>query len=133
MKISFKIIFLLSFALIINSCAKEEGEGGNSTLYGKVWVKDYNSTFTILNGEYYGTDEDVYIIYGDDNGYGDHTKTDYRGSYEFRYLRPGKYTIYVFSKDSTLQSPSGTVAVTEKIEITGNKQNIEVPLINIFK
>ena len=123
----------LLVVLIMISCSKEAGEGGSSTISGKVWVKDYNSTFTILNGEYYAQDEDVYIIYGDYNGYGDHLKTDYRGSYEFKYLRPGKYRIYVYSKDSTMLSPSGIIPMVEEVEITANKQNVEAPLITIFK
>ena len=114
------------------SCEKEPGEGGNSTIFGKVYVKDYNGTFTVLNGVYYGPDEDVYIIYGDDKTYSERVSTNYDGVYEFKYLRPGKYTIYAYSKDSTLLSPSGLIEKTKEVEITEKGQEIEVPDIIIF-
>jgi len=126
------LIAITTFFIIGNSCSKDAGEGGDSSINGKVWVKDYNSTFTVLEGEYAGIDEDVYIIYGNDLGYGDKTKTNYNGSYEFKYLRPGKYTIYVFSKDSTLQTVSGKVSVVKEVEITKKKQKVEAPEITIF-
>jgi hypothetical protein len=125
-------IQILALSVLLFSCSKDPGEGGNSSIYGSVWVKNYNSTFTVLNGEYEGADEDVYIIYGDGNGYSDKVSANYKGVYEFKYLRPGKYTIYIYSKDSTLQSPSGKIPIIKEVEITEKKQEIEVPEITIF-
>jgi hypothetical protein len=118
--------------LFILSCSKEPGQGGNSTLYGKVFVKDYNSTFTVLNEEYYGQDEEVYLIYGDDKSYSDHIKTSYDGSFEFKYLRPGDYHLYCYSKDSTLQT-NALIPIIRDITITKKKQNVEVPQLILFK
>lgn len=133
MKVKFKLFLAVSLtAFFLFSCEKEPGEGGNSTIFGKVYVKDYNGTFTVLNGEYYGQDEDVYIIYGDDKTYSDHVSTNYDGVYEFKYLRPGKYTVYTYSKDSTLQSPSGVYEVKQEVEITEKNQEYEVPELIIF-
>ena len=124
---------LAGILIMMVSCTKEPGTGGNSSIYGKVQVHDYNSTFTVLQGEYAAQDADVYIVYGDDErSYSDRTRTNPDGVYEFKYLRPGKYTIYVYSKDSTLASPSGTIAVQQTIEITKKKQEVEVPEILIF-
>lgn len=121
------------------SCEKEPGEGGNSTIFGKVYVKNYNALFTDLIGEYYGPDEDVYIIYGGNDGtsdlgygYDDDVKTSYDGSFKFEFLRPGKYTIYVYSEDSTLQSPSGVLPIIQEIEITEKNQEVEIPDFIIF-
>ncbi|HBF88524.1 MAG TPA: hypothetical protein DDX39_07775 [Bacteroidales bacterium] len=130
---SFLFISFIIITLTLESCTKEAGEGGNSSIYGSVWVKDYDNTFTVLNGEYVAADEDVYIIYGDDYGYSDHIKTDYNGNYVFKYLRKGKYTIYTYSKDSTLQNISGEIAIVEEIEITKLKQEVEVPMFTIYK
>jgi hypothetical protein len=140
MKTQRTIFFFMFVAIFIfASCEKEAGEGGNSTIYGKIYVKDYNGTFTFLNGEYYGADENVYIIYGSSDGsgdqvygYDDDVNTSYDGSYEFKYLRPGKYTIYAYSKDSTLLDPSGKVAMKKEVEITEKNQEVEVPEIIIF-
>jgi hypothetical protein len=113
------------------SCEKEPGVGGNSILYGKVFVKDYNSTFTVLQETYYGPEIWVYIIYGEDKSYSDRIQTGYDGTYEFKYLRPGNYQLYVYSKDSTLQT-NAPVAVIQDAEITGKNEEVELPDFVIF-
>jgi hypothetical protein len=127
----FALICMLGVIFIIASCSKDAGEGGNSTIFGKVYVKDYNATFTVLQDEYYGKEIDVYIIYGDDVSFGNRTRTNYDGTYEFKYMRPGTYHIYAYSKDSTLQTLS-TLPVIKDVEVTKKKQTVEVPEITIF-
>jgi len=119
------------FLLLLTSCEKEAGEGGNSTIYGKVYLKDYNDTFTVLEDEYYAPDVWVYIVYGDDRDYSDRIRTGYDGTYEFKYLREGTYTIYTYSKDSTLQT-TAPLPILEQVEITKRKQTIQVPDLVIF-
>ena len=118
--------------LLISSCKKEAGEGGNSSIRGKVWVINYNSTFTSINSEYVGADEYVYIIYGSDVSYGDRTKTNPEGEFEFKYLREGNYTVYVYSKDKTGVSPSGTTAVKVSTNISKKKQVVDLGTITIY-
>ncbi|MCB0397475.1 MAG: hypothetical protein KDD36_12520 [Flavobacteriales bacterium] len=125
-------LLILLFALT-GSCKKEAGEGGNASIKGKIWVKDYNPNFTVLNGEYPGADEDVYIIYGDDISYGDRLRASPDGSFEFKYLRKGKYTVYVYSKDSTLTSPSLTTSVQVEASVSKNKETVDVGTIEIFE
>jgi hypothetical protein len=133
MKSSFKILFLLSVLVVaFVSCEKSAGEGGNATVVGSVWVEDYNSTYTNLLGEYAAMKEDVFIVYGDNVGFDDKTETDYLGNYRFNYLRPGKYTIFVYSEDTSMQSVSGEIAILEEIEITEPDQVLAVPQIVIF-
>jgi len=126
------IIAGIILSVSVSSCSKEAGEDGNSSIYGKVYVKDYNATFTVLQEEYYGPDIDVYIIYGDDKSYGDRIKTSYDGTYEFKYLRPGAYHVYAYSKDSTLQTNASVPAIKD-VEITKKRQEVEAPEIVIFK
>lgn len=125
--------YLLLLILFFISCKKPAGEGGTSTIKGQVWVEDWNNAFTVKNGEYAGADEDVYIIYGDNAGYGDKVKASYDGTFEFRYLRKGKYKIYVYSKDKTLASQSGDTYVLQEIQITKNKQTVETEQFKIYK
>ena len=106
--------------LLVASCAKDAGEGGTSSIKGKVYAKYYNKTFTSLIGETYAPDKDVYIIFGDDVTYGDKQKTCYDGSFEFKYLRKGKYKVYAYSLDTTLTNPSTQFAVIAEVEITKN-------------
>lgn len=93
----------LTGLLIINlvSCTKDEGVGGKATIRGKVVVQDYNDDFTLMLSEYNAAEEDVYIIYGNDKTFGDQVETNYDGTFEFRYLLPGDYSIFVYSEDST--------------------------------
>ncbi|MDD2633871.1 MAG: hypothetical protein PHW82_00040 [Bacteroidales bacterium] len=132
MKSFVRNILLLSILITLISCEKKPGEGGNVTIAGSVWVKDYNSTFTEYRGEYAAMEEDVFIVYGDNIGYDDKTKTDYLGNYKFNYLRPGKYTIFVYSKDSTMETVNGEIAIIKNIEINQSKGMCLVPQIVIF-
>ena len=92
------VLFLVAgLFCFVSSCKKVEGEGGSSKIVGKVTVKNYNVGGSILEGTYPGSDEDVYIIYGEGNTYyNDRIKTSYDGTFEFSYLQPGTYTIYVY-------------------------------------
>ncbi|MEI8048412.1 MAG: hypothetical protein WCI92_13590 [Bacteroidota bacterium] len=124
-------LFIVTVALI--SCAKEAGDGGNSTIYGKLTAYDYNAEFTSLKGIYPAADEDVYLIYGSDRSYSQRVRSNYNGIYEFKYLRPGDYKVYVYSKDSTLTLPSGIYAVTTDVKIEDNKQTVEAAELKIFR
>jgi hypothetical protein len=129
-----KFIMLISVLLIISflvSCEKEPGPGGKSTLYGKVLVKDYNSTFTELNEIYYGPGIWVYLVFGNDRDYGERIQTGIGGVYEFKYLRPGKYRVYAFSKDSTL-STNAEIPVIREVEIPSGRQEIGLEDLVIF-
>ena len=127
----FLFLFLPFLIIGISGCEKDPGEGGTSSISGKVFAKDYNSTFTVLQGEYYAPDVWVYIVYGDEKDYGDRIKTSYSGVYEFKYLRPGTYHIYAFSKDSTLQT-NFSVPVVRDVTIEKQYTSVESPVIEIF-
>ena len=125
------VLFIAILCLMAVSCKKEPGPGGNSTIYGKVFVKDYNSTFTILEQSYYGPDIWVFIIYGDDRDYGDKVRTGPGGTFEFKYMRPGTYHVYAYSKDSTLQTLA-SLPVIRDVDVPKKKQDVQVPDIVIF-
>lgn len=129
---TFILITVMAF-LAATSCEKEAGDGGSSTLYGKIIAHDYNAEFTKLKGIYPAADEDVFIIYGNDRSFSQRIRTNYNGVYEFKYLRPGKYTLFAYSKDSTLTLPSEMYAVLKQVTISKNKETVEVDEIKIFK
>jgi hypothetical protein len=130
-RIMLTALLVLLGGSLFYSCKKDPGEGGTSGITGKVFVKDYNSSFTVLEEEYYGPGIWVYIVYGDDVSYGDRKQTNYDGTYEFKYLRPGTYHIYAYSKDSTLQT-TADIAVIKEVEIKKQYQQTEAPEITIF-
>ncbi len=133
MKLTRLAFLFLLIILLFTSCSKEAGEGGNSSITGSIIVHDYNSDYTVLRGIYGGADEDVYIIYGNDLSYSERIRTNYNGVYEFRYLRPGDYTVYAYSEDSTLTMPSGKYSVIRQLKITGNHQTVKADDMIIFK
>ena len=132
-KKNFIVLFLSLITGFFFSCTKDEGPGGTSNIIGRVWVRDYNTSFTILYASYWAEEEDVYLIYGDDSIYSDRFKTNYDGSYWFQNLREGNYTVYAYSKDSTFSSESGRIPVKVSVNISGKKQDVEAPLITILK
>ena len=122
-----RVLIILGIALISVSCKKPAGEGGNSSIKGNVWVKDYNKSLTIVQYEYTGVDIDVYIIYGDDTSYGDKIKTNGDGEFEFKYLRKGNYRIYAVSEERIGNTnDSKEVAVEVDASISGKKQVVDV-------
>lgn len=127
------ILIIILLSILLTSCRKTEGEGGYATIYGKVYVKDYNADFSLLKDEYYAADEDVFIVYGDDSIYSDKFKTDYTGTFRFQNLRKGKYSVYALSKDSIGMSASGYIPVSEDIEITERKEIWETDDLIILK
>lgn len=131
-KMIYRVLMVATVMLSFYACKKTPGEGGNGRIKGKVWTQAWNSTFTLKEAEYAGADEWVYIIYGDDISYGDRIRTNYNGEYEFKYLREGKYKIYVYSEDSSLQAASGQIAVVKEVSVK-KKSTTEVELITIFK
>ncbi len=128
--VSFCVTVFLMFFLI-SSCSKTEGEGGTSTISGKVKIREYNKDFTILKNEYYAQGEDVYIIYGDEAKVGDKIETLYDGTYKFDYLQKGNYTVYAYSADSTGDSNSGYVPVKKEVQILSKGETVEVEDITI--
>ncbi|MCC7301885.1 MAG: hypothetical protein IT233_04510 [Bacteroidia bacterium] len=129
-----RLVLFFPLLILIASCAKDPGSGGNSSITGKVKVRQFNGSFTLLTGVYYGPDEEVYLIYGDDStsAYDERTRTAPGGNYEFSYLRPGKYWVYAYAEDSTLASTK-PIAIFKQVEITDKKQEVTADDIIIQK
>jgi len=132
-------VLLFSFFIFTSSCKKEPGAGGNSSIKGNVSVRQYNASTGSFDKTLTGADEDVYIIYGDEVGYGDRLRSDYEGDFEFKYLRRGKYKVYLYSIDSAayLGPPvninAPRIAVIKEIEVTDKKQTVDAGTIIILK
>ncbi len=130
MKIRIPIIALVVLAM--SACVQTEGEGGTGTITGKVYAYDYNAEYTILRAQYYAPDEDVYIIYGDDSIFSDRTRTNYDGSYRFKYLRPGTYTVFVYSENLETKLPPN-YPIKKTLTILTDNQTVFVEDIEIIK
>ena len=120
----------LVLLVFISACKKGPGEGGNSSIAGTVHVTRYDANFINIQGAYNVSDEWVYIIYGDDVSYGERTLTGPDGKFEFKYLRKGNYTVYVYSEDASV---SGQQAVSRPIEISESNQTVDAGIFEIKK
>ena len=126
----YRRVAVVLMILMMASCTKGPGEGGTSTIKGKVFVRDFNGSGQ-LQGEYYGVEERVYIIYGDEDFYGNDTRTSFDGTYEFQYLKKGLYTIFAYTECDTCLS--GLAPVFINAEITENHATVELEDLVIIK
>lgn len=95
--------------VVMGACEKSEGEGGNSSISGRIIEQGMVSPCSDeIEAEYPVAEQRVYIIYGDESEvYHDDMRTDFEGRYKFRWLRPGTYTLFVISECSTCDSETG--------------------------
>jgi len=134
MKKYFFGILLLAFT--ISACKKEAGEGGTSSIIGKVDViyRQVLSNPTFYADTFPAFDREIYINYGNEIGPNDRIRTNHNGEFEFSNLRQGKYTIYVYSRD-TLLGPGWSnedMVIKQEVTIDKRKQKIEVPKMYIY-
>ena len=127
MRTSLKFLFITVLVLSIIGCRKEAGEGGNSSIIGKVKTMEYSNGWLVE--EYYTPEVRVYIMYGNNTIYDDDMRTHFDGSYQFDFLYPGSYTVYTYSECDTCAS--GTEVKMATVEITDKDQVVEVPDIVI--
>lgn len=131
--VSLSLILVAFF--FFNSCKKIEGQGGSSTIKGKINVVKYSVVGTVV-AQYPGAEVDVYIIYGSDTTafYNDRIKTSYDGSFEFNYLEKGDYTVFVYEDNNDISNyPSGSSAVLVTTSISGKKTTVDLGTIDTKK
>ena len=143
-KIILNSIAVLLIAIIPLSCKKGPGPGGKATITGKIYINNYSSnvdyttlppiiTYTLVSS-YYGQNESVYIIYGDEKGVGKFVKTAADGTYVFDFLRTGNYKVYALSRDlSDSLSTGKQIAVVKDVTISGRKDVITLDSLVINK
>lgn len=121
------ILGLVLLLGVCSSCNNKEGEGGTGTVQGYLKLvhhpdDDYALNVDTLNA----AKTDVFIVYGDQEFYGDDVETNPDGFYQFNYLTPGDYTVFAYS---TL--PSGEkVAVSESVTLERGRV-AQVPTIYV--
>jgi len=137
MKTSYFLLTICVMSLLA-SCKKEAGDGGNSSIKGKV-AKELrvvlNNPVTAV-GTFPAADQDVYIIYGDHVSPDDRVQTNYDGEYEFLYLRPGNYKVYVFSNDTNAVAvpwDEEHMTVLQELEITDTEQQVVANDMKVYE
>ncbi|MDR0801922.1 hypothetical protein [Fluviicola sp.] len=138
-----KLIFGLSILSVLVACKKAEGAGGRASISGNIIVYErlYINGLCTDTVTYPGATENLYIIYGDGNTmYDDKIESSYDGSFKFKFLQPGNYTIFGYSK---ILHPGNNIpnndddyhtfeAVSKKVTV-GKKENTDIGTIILIK
>lgn len=132
-----KVLVLVTIAVIalFFACKKGAGEGGRAFIKGKIFVRNFTNPPCpcFLKEEYYGQGEQVYIVYGDEPGVGDNVRCSYDGSFQFSYLRKGKYKVFALSKDTLSITNGKTIEALKEVEITKANQTLDIGTITVIK
>ena len=129
-----KTFLIVLIGALVSSCTKKEGEGGSATIKGFVYEYKINAFSLDTTARYAAADQDVYIIYGnEDTFYDDNIKTSYDGSFVFPYLQKGSYTVFVY-EDCPVSATyhSGKKEILVPVEIT-IKNKTYLDTIDILK
>lgn len=94
-------ILTITALMVFAGCEQGEGYGGSSRITGKVITKYYNDDYSMVIREAPAVDEEVFLLFGDDENVGDKVETSATGSFEFAFLNPGEYTVYFSSRDTS--------------------------------
>lgn len=126
--IKLKIGLPLLLSILLISCSKEPGPGGLASVKGKVYAYDFTSGKNLISEGYLG-EVRVYIGAEGTAEHFDDVRTSYDGSYQFNFLRKGKYKVWVFAKSDTaiLTSPEGQQYFLQEIEVKDKKEEVIVP------
>ncbi len=126
-----KLVYgLVLTSVVLLSCSKEEGVGGQATVTGTLNVDVYNvSGYQHTLG---AQNTDIYIVYGtNDEIPDDNVETGYSGKFVFEHLRPGQYTIYTYSDCFTCSLGQDSVVV-KSFTITDKKATLDLGEVTII-
>jgi hypothetical protein len=119
------------FLVLFSACNKGSGPGGRASIKGKIFAKNLTSNLSVINDSGFVGDHQVYLSYGDNLSVSEKVETSYTGDFEFLYLRPGKYTLYTYSKQiygiGLLDS-----AVVSSLEIKDKSEAMDLGVIRIY-
>lgn len=125
-------LFLVVTTLLTISCKKEEGFGGKATIKGIIKERTFNNEYTVLQSDTFANEEDVYIEFGDNNVVADGVKTSASGAFEFKYLLPGTYRIYIYTEDSA-RHLSSKIPLIKEIKISKGDDVVDAGIIYKYK
>ncbi|MCB0481594.1 MAG: carboxypeptidase regulatory-like domain-containing protein [Flavobacteriales bacterium] len=125
----YRLFISLVAVLTLFSCKKEAGKGGKASISGVVVANYYcDDNNTLLETSNPG-EQRVYLTYGSNTSFDDDTRTASDGSYTFKFLNPGTYTISTFSECRTC--PKGSNVVSTTVEIGKKDRELEATQLSI--
>ena len=110
-------------------------DDGSAMIKGRVKVIDYVDASAwpnlVIEKTYYGTEQEVYLTYGDHTFYDERIRSQFDGTFEFGGLIPGNYLVFLYSDDVTGESDKE--ALKFEVSITDLKQVVDLGEIVIQK
>lgn len=136
--ISLKLLTAVGVLLtaFVASCTQTPGDGGRASLTGHV---EEEARLVLTNGNsaqgepYPARDHNVFLIYGDNVGPDDQVETNFEGNFVFPWLRPGNYTVYVYSEDTSGVNPPQDLVVLQQVTIESPGQTVVLDTMRVFK
>lgn len=136
--ISLKLLTAVGVLLtaFVASCTQTPGDGGRASLTGHV---EEEARLVLTNGNsaqgepYPARDHNVFLIYGDNVGPDDQVETNFEGNFVFPWLRPGDYTVYVYSEDTLGVNPPQDLVVLQQVTIESPGQTVVLDTMRVFK
>jgi hypothetical protein len=128
-------VAVVGFAFAVAGCGEAPGEGGTARILGSVEVErrvvltNPASAVDVVPG----ADYDVFITYGDRVGPDDRVWTNPEGQFAFEGLRPGNYTLYVYSGDTVGGTQQPDVAVVRTVEIDKHGSEVDAGEIRVYE
>ena len=128
--LNLKAVLVYTTMIVLGACTSGAGEGGTALISGKV-VLMQTDRLGNDKGVEEARDEKVFLVYGDDAVFSEDVRTHSDGTYEFKYLRKGNYTIFAYQNCDSCGS--GNNAVEVQVEITENRSVVEASNISLIK
>ncbi len=130
-----KLALIVLASVVIVGCTRTAGEGGVAVATGAVEVEQRvvitNPAGAVVAA---AADEDVFIIYGDRVGPDDRVRTNFDGEFAFYGLRPGDYTVYVYSEDTMpLFNNAPDISIVQTFTIDKGQEEIDLGTMRIYK
>ena len=129
-------LLALGLAVLAVSCVQTPGEGGRASIVGHI---EEEARLVLTNGNsaqgdpYPARDHKVYLIYGENIGPDDQVETNHEGDFVFPWLRPGDYTVYTYSDDTTGINPPQDMVILQHITITAANEVIQLDTMRVYK
>lgn len=128
-----RLLFLiLPLLLLVSACEKNPGEGGTSSIEGKIMIEEVDN-FGVVVKSYPALEERVYIIYGDNEFFDNEVRTHFNGRYQFEFLNIGSYQIYAYSECFVDSCTVPKYAEIIEVGVSANNQVVNSPDITILK
>ena len=118
----------------LSACEQVPGEGGRASIVGHI-QEEARTVLTQPSSAppYPAADHNVFLIYGNNVGPDDNVETNHEGDFVFPWLRPGEYTVYVYSEDTSGTVPPRDMAVLRTVTVENQTETVVLDTLTVYK